>query len=65
MDTEPSLILSGGRLADFIAQEEACGIGPINQADYDAAAAALIKSPQSKGRTSRSSSDDGSNEIRG
>jgi hypothetical protein len=55
--------LKSGRLQEFIVQEEARGIGPINRADYDAAAAALIKAPQSKGRTSHSSSDDGSNEI--
>jgi hypothetical protein len=52
--------LAQNRLPDFIAQEEARGIGPINKADYDAAAEALIKAPQSKGRTSRSSSGDGS-----
>ena len=52
-----------GRLTDFISQEETRGIGPINKDDYDAAAAALIKAPQSKGRTSHSSSGDGSNEI--
>jgi hypothetical protein len=52
-----------GRLQEFIAQEETRGIGPINRADYDAATTALIKSPQSKDRTSRSSSDDGSSET--
>lgn len=51
------------RLPEFVSQEEARGVGPINRADYEAAAAALIKAPQSKGRTSRSSSDDGSNET--
>jgi hypothetical protein len=49
-----------GRLAEFIAQEEARGIGPIDRADFDAAVAALVKAPRSKGRTSRSSSGDGS-----
>jgi hypothetical protein len=55
--------INQNRLAEFIAQEEARGIGPINKADYDTATTALIKAPQSKGRTSRSSSDDGSNET--
>ena len=48
------------RLSQFIAQEEARGVGPIDRAGFDALATALIKAPQSKGRTSRSSSDDGS-----
>jgi hypothetical protein len=52
-----------GRLPEFISQGEARGIGPINGADYDADAAAPIKAAQSKSRTSRSSFDDGSNEI--
>ena len=50
-----------GRLDEFIAQEEARGIGPIDRADFIAAVAAVIKAPQSKGRTSRSSSRGGSN----
>lgn len=56
--------LSSGRLTDFIAQEEARGVGPINRAEFDAAKAALIRAPRSKGRTSRSSSGDGSSETK-
>ena len=55
--------LKEGRLDEFIAQEEARGVGPIDRADFDAALAKVVKAPQSKGRTSRSSSGDGSNEI--
>jgi hypothetical protein len=52
-----------GRLQEFIAQEETRGIGPIERADFDAAIAALVKAPQSKSRTSRSASRDGSTET--
>jgi hypothetical protein len=51
--------IKDGRLQDFIAQEEARGAGPVDQAAFDALAATLIKAPQSKGRTSRSASGDG------
>lgn len=49
-----------GRLDEFIAQEEARGIGPIERADFDAALAKVVKEPRSKSRTSRSASRDGS-----
>lgn len=52
--------LKTGRLPDFIAQEEARGIGPIDRAELDAGIAALVKGPQSEDRTSRSACDDGS-----
>jgi hypothetical protein len=52
-----------GRLDEFIAQEEARGIGPIDRADFDAALAKMVKAPQSKNRTSHSASRDGSNET--
>ena len=52
-----------GRLSEFIAQEEARGIGPIDRADFDATLAKLVKAPRSKNRTSRSASRDGSNET--
>jgi hypothetical protein len=32
-----------GRLSEFIAQEEARGIGPIDRAEFDATIAALVK----------------------
>jgi len=47
-----------GRVPDFIAQEEARGIGPIPCADFAALTAALVKAPQSEDQTSHSSSDD-------
>lgn len=48
-----------GKLDEFVAQEEARGVGPISRVVFDKLNAALIKAPQSKGRTSRSSSGDG------
>lgn len=48
------------RLQEFIAQEEARGIGPINRAEFDALTADLVKAQQSKDQTSRSASGDGS-----
>ena len=52
------------RLADFIEQEEARGIGPIARSDFDALTATLVKAPQSKGRTSRSASAGNSSETK-
>lgn len=52
--------LEGGILDEFIAQEEARGVGPADKADLDRALEALIKQPQSEDRTSRSASPDGS-----
>lgn len=52
--------LAEGRLPDFIAQEEARGIGPIDRAELDVGIAALVKGPQSEDQTSRSACDDGS-----
>jgi hypothetical protein len=49
-----------GRLEEFVAQEEARGIGPIDRAAFDAAVAAVVKAPRSENRTSRSASRDGS-----
>lgn len=58
------LSLSGaikdGRLQEFISQEEARGVGPIDRAEFDRLAAALIKAPQSEDQTSRPASSDGS-----
>jgi len=50
-------------IAEFIAQEEKRRIGPVERAELDAAIKKLAtaKPPLSKGRTSRSSSGDGSN----
>jgi hypothetical protein len=51
--------LKTGRLQDFAVQEEARGIGPIDRAELDALAAALIKAPQSGDQTSHSPPGDG------
>lgn len=52
--------LREGRLDEFIAQEEARGVGPADKANLDHALEALIRQPQSEDRTSRSASPDGS-----
>lgn len=55
--------LKNGRLDEFVAQEEARGIGPANRKSFDEAIkklATTITPPRSKGRTSRSASRDGS-----
>jgi hypothetical protein len=49
-----------GRLEDFIAQEEARGVGVADRETYDRALAAIIKAPRSEDQTSHSSSSDGS-----
>lgn len=54
--------LKTGKLAEFIAQEEARGIGPADSPDLDEAIKILATTPtQSEGRTSRSTSGGGSN----
>jgi hypothetical protein len=42
------------RLQEFIAQEEARGVGSIDRAEFDLLLAKAVKSPQSKDQTSRS-----------
>lgn len=49
-----------GRMADFVQQEEARGIGGADRATLDNALERLIRQPRSEDRTSRSPSDDGS-----
>ena len=48
------------RLEEFITEQEAAGIGPIEIDAFRTLAAALIKAPPPKDRTSRSASRDGS-----
>lgn len=55
-----SKALEANRLEQFIQQEEARGIGPTTSKKFDRLAEAVIKSPQSEDRTSRSRDDDGS-----
>jgi hypothetical protein len=53
--------LKNGQLREFIAQEEARGIGPAERKELDATIKRLATTPlKSKGRTSRSSSGGGS-----
>ena len=52
--------LKSNLLEEFIAQEEARGIGGANKADFEAALRAVAKPPQSEDQTSRSPSGDGS-----
>ena len=47
------------RLDDFIAQEEARGVGPIAEADFDDLAAKVIRTSQSGGQTSGTLPADG------
>lgn len=48
------------RLPDFIAQEEARGVGPIDRQELDAVVVKLVKQPRSEDRIHRSSSFDNS-----
>ena len=49
-----------GRLEEFIAQEEARGVGPISAAEFDETAAKVIKTPPQDDQTSGSLPRDGS-----
>lgn len=49
-------------LDEFIKQEEARGVGPIDEAELTAAIAKLVKPPQSEDQTSRSPSSGDSTE---
>lgn len=49
-----------GRLQEFIAQSEANGVGPVAEAEFDAAAGAVIRTPQPDDQTSGSPRSDGS-----
>jgi hypothetical protein len=48
------------QLDQFVAEQEAAGIGPIDRAEFDVAVPRVIKAPQSKDQTSRSASDENS-----
>lgn len=52
--------INDGRLAEFINQEEARGVGPASEADFDALAAKVIRTSQSGDQTSGSLPADGS-----
>lgn len=46
--------IESGRLQEFIVQEEKRGVAPINEAEFDETAAAVIKTPQPDDQTSGS-----------
>jgi hypothetical protein len=52
-----------GRLQDFIAQEEARGVGSADKTTFFQALSSVIKQPQSEDRTLRSASGDYSPET--
>jgi hypothetical protein len=45
-----------GQLDQFVAEQEAAGVGPIDRSEFDGAISRVIKAQQSIGRTSRSAS---------
>lgn len=51
--------VKNGRLQEFIAQEEARGVEPISEAEFNDTASAVIKTPQSDDQTSGSLPRDG------
>lgn len=57
-----SKALKTGKLAQFVEQEEARGIGPASRRKLEKAIKALATQPPEEGRTSRSSSGDDSSE---
>lgn len=52
--------LKTGQLRDFIAQEEARGVEPVNLKEFQDLAERLIKDTPQEGQTSRSPGRDGS-----
>jgi hypothetical protein len=49
--------LETNRISEFVAQEEARGIGPIDRTDFDGAVTKVVKAQRSEDRTSHSASD--------
>ncbi len=45
-----------GRLQEFIAEQEAAAVGPIDRAEFDGAVAKIIKATRLEDQTSRSAS---------
>jgi hypothetical protein len=52
--------VKSGRVDDFASQQEAAGIGAVDEADFEDAVRRIVKPPQSPDRTSRSASRGGS-----
>lgn len=61
METQLTLAkaIASGKLGDFIAQEEARGVGPADKTNLDRALSRLIKAGKSEDQTSHSASSDG------
>ena len=55
--------LETNRISEFVAQEEARGIGPIDRAEFDGTVAKVIKAQRSEDRTSHSASGGNSSET--
>lgn len=53
--------LNEDRLEDFIKQQEAAGVGPVSETDFNQLSEKLIKSEKSEDRTLHSAYRDGSN----
>jgi hypothetical protein len=51
-----SAAIKKGQLDQFVAEQEAAGLGPIDRAEFDGAVSRVVKAQQSVGRTSRSAS---------
>jgi hypothetical protein len=49
-----------GQLDQFVAEQEAAGLGPIDRAEFDGAVSRVIKAQQSVCRTSHSASGENS-----
>ena len=56
--------IKDGRLQEFIAQEDARGVGPIDLAELDVALSRVITQPRSKDQTSPSAVPDGLSETK-
>lgn len=54
--------IESGQLQEFIAQEEARGVGPSTEAEFDAATRSMVKTLQSVDQTSGSLRHDSSSE---
>lgn len=49
-----SAAIEKGRLRDFVAQQEAAGVAPVDAGEFDALLSKAIKQPRSEHQTSRS-----------
>jgi hypothetical protein len=55
--------LETNRISEFVAQEEARGIGPIDRSEFDGAVAQVVKGRRSEDRTSHFASGGNSSET--